>query len=158
LGRRRDFRNRFGIGAVVVLLATAACGGDEEPGAPPPPPPPATVTVQRATVDCAGAPVAGELPAGFPKPSGVTYTKSMQAGPSTIVDGYFTGTLRQAYMAYRRAVSGAPGYNVIFDEIEAADSEVAYIGGPPERSGVVALRDNCEQPGRISVHITNRPL
>lgn len=116
------------------------------------------MTVQRATVACAGGPVDGELPAGFPKPSGVTYTKSVQAGPSTIVDGYFTGTLRQAYAAYRRAVSGAPGYDVIFDEIEAADSEVAYIGGPPERSGVVALRDNCRQPGRISVHITNRPL
>jgi hypothetical protein len=157
LGRARDFRNRFGIGVVVALLATPACSSEEESGAPPPPPP-TTVTVQRSTVDCAGGPVEGELPAGFPKPSAVTYTKSTQAGPSTIVDGYFTGTLRQAYSAYRRAVSGAPGYNVIFDEIEAADSEVAYIGGPPERSGVVALRDNCEQPGRISVHITNRPL
>lgn len=156
MGTERTFRNRFCIGAVVAVLATAACGGEEEPGAPPSPP--TTVTVQRATVECAGVPVDGELPAGFPKPSGVTYTKSMQAGPSTIVDGYFTGTLRQAYVAYRQAVSGAPGYDVIFDEIEAADSEVAYIGGPPERSGVVALRDNCEQRGRISVHITNRPL
>ena len=155
MGRARKFRNRFGIGGVVALLVTA-CGGEEEPGGPTSTP--ATVTVQRATVECAGGPVEGELPAGFPKPSGVTYTKSMQAGPSTIVDGYFTGTLRQAYSAYRQAVSGAPGYDVIFDEIEAADSEVAYIGGPPERSGVVALRANCEQPGRISVHITNRPL
>jgi hypothetical protein len=156
LGRSWNSRNRLGIGAVVVVLATAACGGEEEPGAPAPPP--TTVTVQRVTVDCAGRPIEGELPGGFPKPSGVTYTKSMQAGPSTIVDGYFTGTLRQAYAAYRQAVSGAPRYDVIFDEIEAADSEVAYIGGPPERSGVVAMRDNCEQPGRISVHITNRPL
>lgn len=155
MGRARNFRNRFGIGAVVALLATA-CSGEEEPRSPPSPP--TTVTVQRAAVECAGGPVDGELPAGFPKPSGVSYTKSTQAGPSTIVDGYFTGTLRQAYLAYRQAVSGAPGYDVIFDEIEAADSEVAYIGGPPERSGVVALRDNCEQPGRISVHITNRPL
>jgi hypothetical protein len=155
LRRARKFYNRLGTGAVAALLTTAACGG-EEAGAPPSPPP--TVTVQRATIECAGGPVDGKLPAGFPTPSGVTYTKSMRAGPSTIVDGYFTGTLRQAYLAYRRAVSGARGYDVIFDEIEAADSEVAYIGGPPERSGVVALRDNCEQPGRISVHITNRPL
>jgi hypothetical protein len=153
--RARKFRKRFGIGAVVVLLATS-CGGEAESSSPPSPP--TTVTVQGATVECAGRPVDGKLPAGFPKPSGVTYTKSMQAGPSTIVHGYFTGTLRQAYLAYRRAVSGARGYDVIFDEIEAADSEVAYIGGPPERSGVVALRDNCEQPGRISVLITNRPL
>lgn len=156
MGGARNFRNRFGIGAVVALLATAACSGEDEPRAPTSPP--TTVTVQRATVKCAGGPVDGELPAGFPKPSGVSYTKSTQAGPSTIVDGYFTGTLRQAYLAYRQAVSGAPSYDVIFDEIEARDSEVAYIGGPPERSGVVALRDNCEQPGRISVHITNRPL
>jgi hypothetical protein len=155
LGRVRNFRNRFGICAVVALLATA-CSGEEESRSPPSPP--TTVTVQRDAVECAGAPVEGELPAGFPKPSGITYTKSTQAGPSTIVDGYFTGTLRRAYVAYRRAFSGAPGYDVVFDEIEAADSELAYIGGPPERSGVVALRDNCEQPGRISLHITNRPL
>lgn len=131
--------------AVVCLLAATACGGDEQ-GAP-----------QRAFVQCEGAAVdAANLPPDFPRVAGVTYTKATTAGPTAIVDGFYEGRLEDAYNGYKNALRAA-GYAVIFDEIEAQDSEVAYSGGDLERSGFVALRKNCEQNGRISVHITNRP-
>lgn len=130
--------------AALVALA-AGCGGDDEPPAP-----------QRGLVTCAGSPVSAGLPSDFPELPGVVFTKSVEAGPSTIVDGYFDGQLEDAYSEFKAAFRAA-GYSVIFDEIEAQDSEVAYIGGKPERSGFVAMRENCEESGRISVHITNRP-
>jgi hypothetical protein len=130
---------------VFALLAAAACGGDEEDA-------PA-----RASVQCEGQAVPAEnLPPDFPQVAGVTYTKATSAGPSEIVDGYYEGSLEDAYNGYKKALRAA-GYAVIFDEIEAQDSEVAYSGGDLGRSGFVALRENCEQSGRISVHITNRP-
>jgi hypothetical protein len=130
--------------ALLAGCGLGACGGDEAPQA------------QRAAVECDGAPVTPDLPADFPKLPRVTYTKTTAAGPSNIVDGYYEGRLEDAYREYKAALRAA-GYDVIFDEIEAQDSEVAYSGGDLDRSGFVALRENCEQIGRISVHITNRP-
>jgi hypothetical protein len=46
---------------------------------------------------------------------------------------------------------------VIFDEIEEEDSEVTYSGGDEGTSGIVALRENCAQSDRVSIHVTNRP-
>jgi hypothetical protein len=131
--------------ALIALLASTACGGDEE-SAP-----------ERALVRCEGAKVVDtSLPRDFPHVAGVTYTKTTTVGASNIVDGYYEGRLEDAYRAYKAALRTA-GYAVIFDEIEEHDSEVAYSGGDLDRSGFIALRDNCEQSGRISVHITNRP-
>jgi hypothetical protein len=130
--------------AGLAVLAGSGCGGD---GAPEP---------QLAAVDCEGAAIQANLPPEFPKLADVTYTKAVAAGPSKIVDGYYEGRLEDAYAEFKAALRAA-GYDVIFDEIEAQDSEVAYVGGEPERSGFVALRENCERGGRISVHITNRP-
>ena len=147
-------RARLGTGLLcgaLFVLSTGGCGGDEARQTTASPPAPA-----RAAVACDGPAVAGDLPADFPRIAGVTYTQSVIAGPSTIVDGYYEGRLADAYKAYRAALRKGT-YDVIFDELEARDSEVAYIGGKVERSGVVALRDNCAQAGRISVHITNRP-
>lgn len=140
-------RARLGlILGVFALLAGAACGGDDEQGMPP-----------RAFVQCEGAAIdAASLPPDFPRVAGATYTKATTAGPTAIVDGYYEGRLEDAYNGYKNALRAA-GYAVIFDEIEAQDSEVAYSGGARDRSGFVALRENCEQSGRISVHITNRP-
>jgi hypothetical protein len=131
--------------AVLIVLASVACGGDKAP-----------VPTQRAAVQCDGAAVKADLPPDFPDIPGITYTKSVSAGPSKIIDGYYEGRLEEAYRAFKTALRAA-GYAVIFDEIEAQDSEVAYSGGDLDRSGFVALRENCEQSGRISVHITNRP-
>jgi hypothetical protein len=135
---------------VAVVIVLAACGGDDEAA------PMQPMTLPRATVQCSGAAVKPDLPGDFPAVEGVTYTKSTSAGPSKIVDGYYEGRLEDAYRKFKSALRAA-GYAVIFDEIEAQDSEVAYSGGDLDRSGFVALRENCAQPGRISVHITNRP-
>lgn len=135
---------------LLVALGAAACGGgengeseEEREG-------------ERTAVQCEGAAVTPELPADFPQVEGVTFTKSSTAGASKIVDGYYEGSLEDAYEKFKSAVREA-GYDVIFDEIEEDDSEVAYSGGDENTSGIVALRENCEQSGRISIHITNRP-
>jgi hypothetical protein len=134
---------------VLVVLALAGCGGDGESES-------EEAESERAKIECAGDPVTAGLPADFPKVDSVTITKSTEAGPSHVADGYFEGSLEDAYENYKTAIRDA-GYDVIFDEIEEDDSEVAYSGGGSNTSGIVALRKNCEQDDRISVHITNRP-
>jgi hypothetical protein len=135
---------------VALVLVLPACGGGDEAA-------PTQPTIpQRTTVQCDGPAVEPDLPRDFPAVEGVTYTKSTAAGPSKIVDGYYEGRLEDAYRKFKSALRAA-GYAVIFDEVEAQDSEVAYSGGDLDRSGFVALRENCAQLGRISVHITNRP-
>jgi hypothetical protein len=134
---------------VALVVVLPGCGGEDEAA-------PTQPTTPRATVQCDGRAVNADLPGDFPAIEGVTYTKSTSAGPSKIVDGYYEGRLEDAYRKFKSALRAA-GYAVIFDEIEAQDSEVAYSGGDLDRSGFVALRENCAQPGRISVHITNRP-
>jgi hypothetical protein len=142
-----------GLLIVLIALSAVACaddGGEAQPQPQPEPQP------QRALVECDGPPVASNLPADFPRIAGVTYTKSTSAGRSTLVDGYYVGRLEGAYTKFKNRLRAA-GYFVIFDEIEAADSEVAYSGGKEGTNGIVALRENCKQNGRISVHVTNRP-
>jgi hypothetical protein len=141
-------RRLTGVSTLLILwlsLGVAACGGGEskeEEG-------------EEAKVACSGTPLSSvKLPSGFPKPDGVTYTTQKTAGPTQIVDGYYEGDLQDAYDDYKSGFESA-GYDVLFDEIEEHDSEVSYRGGM--RTGQVALRENCEQEGRISVHITSRP-
>lgn len=140
--------------AAVLFLAVPSvltgCGDDDAADAVETRPP-----AQRPSVVCSGPAVkATRLPESFPEVEGVTLTKTQRAGPSQIVDGYFEGSLRDAYRRYKAAFRRA-GYAVVFDEIEARDSEVAYIGGG--RTGQVALRALCSEPGRIAVHVTSRP-
>jgi hypothetical protein len=134
------------LGALTLGLAACGGGGDEgdEESA-----------LERPTIACEGSSItASGLPASFPLLSGVTYTAASEAGPSHVVDGYYEGSLEDAYNGYKDAFDEA-GYSILFDEIEDADSEVSYEGDG--RTGQVALRENCEEDGRISVHITNRP-
>jgi hypothetical protein len=130
---------------VVIALAAAGCGGSDESG-----------ESERAAVECEGDSVMPELPADFPEVDGVTFTKSTTSGPTKVADGYYEGSLEDAYDKFKSAFPEA-GYDVTFDEIEEDDSEVAYKGGDENRTGIVALRKNCKQDGRVSVHITNRP-
>ena len=103
---------------------------------------------------CEGSEVTDtQLPASFPKPDGVTYLKTSEAGPSQIVDGTYDGDLDAAYDAYERAVEDA-GYDVLFKEKEEDDAEISYEGGG--RTGQIALRDSCDDD-KLAVHITNRP-
>ncbi len=106
-------------------------------------------------ITCEGAALSGDsgLPTGFPKPSGVTYVKTRQDGPTTVVNAYYEGDLDTAYTAYNDGFSPA-GYDVAFHEKEDKDAEVSYekSGGT---TGLVALKAECDN-GRISVRITSR--
>jgi hypothetical protein len=132
---------------MLIAFSAAACGGGDESG---------EEEAERAVVECEGASVEANLPADFPEVAGVTYTKSSSAGQSRIVDGYYEGSLEDAYENFKTAMRDA-GYSVIFDEIEEEDSEVTYSGGDEGTSGIVALRENCAQSDRVSIHVTNRP-
>jgi hypothetical protein len=137
---------RLALGLIVLVLGAGCGGGDEgeEEG-----------EEGRAKVACEGEALsATKLPAGFPAVDGVTLTKQETQGPTEVVDGYYEGELEDAYNGYKSAFETA-GYDVLFDEIEEDDSEVSYEG--EGRTGQVALRKNCEEDGRVTVHITSRP-
>jgi hypothetical protein len=132
-----------------LTLGLAACGGEDEKGE-------EEELSGDAEAACTAAALEGSpgLPAGFPQLDDVTYTKRSEAGPSTVVDGYYEGELGDAYEEYRSGFESA-GYDILFDEKEDHDAEVSWKGGG--RSGQVALREECGDEGKIYVHITNRP-
>jgi hypothetical protein len=133
--------------AVLGSLALVACGESEAEKE-------REKNKSAFTAVCEGSAVSDPgLPAGFPKPDGVTYLKTSEAGPSHVVDGTYDGDLDAAYDAYEQAVDGA-GYNVLFKEKEEDDAEISYEGGG--HTGQIALRDSCDN-GKLAVHITNRP-
>jgi hypothetical protein len=84
----------------------------------------------------------------------VTYTKQETRGPTTIVEGYFNGDIKEAHDEWKKELQGS-GYKILFDELEEHDSEVSWQG--EGRSGQVALREECGSSHKIYVHITNRP-
>lgn len=129
------------------VLASAGCMADDD-----------AATGGRPGVACDGKPFGGAtgLPAGFPKPDGATYVRTEQRGPTRVVSGYFEGGLDDAYDAFRESLDDA-GYTILFDEIEDTDSEVSYEDPRSRSTGLVALKEHCDEDGRISVRITNRP-
>jgi hypothetical protein len=136
------------LGTVALMLAACGGGGGDEGSE-------EESEANRATVACEGSAISDTgLPAGFPTVDGVTLTKSSDAGPSHVVDGFYEGELQDAYDGYKDGFEQA-GYTVVFDEIEDHDSEISYEGDG--RTGQVALREDCEEEGRLTVHITNRP-
>jgi hypothetical protein len=135
--------------AIAVGFALAGCGGDKEDKA--------KEGDEAASAQICDLPAMSgspQLPAGFPKPDGVTYRQASTAGPSEVVDGTYDGSLDDAYDAYEQAVDGA-GYDVLFKEKEDKDAEISYEGGGT--TGQIALRDVCEDSDKVVVHITSRP-
>jgi hypothetical protein len=134
-----------------IALVLAGCGGgggsDEEGGG---------ELNQHAVAACNGSPLgeAPDLPPSFPQVENVTYTKQRTQGPTQVVEGYFEGSLQDAYDEYKKELKAA-GFKILFDEIEEHDSEVSWEG--EGRSGQVALREECGSDDKIYVHITNRP-
>jgi hypothetical protein len=131
----------------VGLFLFAACGGDDKTNEP------EGGGVQRG--ECPEAEAVGEvgkLPEGFPVPDGVTLTTSTEAGPSTIIAGYFATDLEEAFPAYRDAFTEA-GWDVIKDEQEENDAEVFFEHG--DVNGQVNMFGECE--GRTKLRITVRP-
>ncbi len=135
--------------AAVAALGLGACGGgDDEEGE--------GSSEAAGEVTCEGTALAGAtgLPAGFPKPEGVTYVRSRQQGPTRVVNAYYEGGLEDAYEAYKSAFESA-GYDIPFDEKEEDDAEVAYEESASGTTGLVALRAECDDD-RVSVRITSR--
>lgn len=92
------------------------------------------------------------LPDAFPKPEGTIYTGGGEAGPSFIGEGYFDGSLPDAFTAYRAAFEDG-GYDITKDEQEEHDAEVFFAGD--DTTGQVNMFAECE--GRTKLRITIRP-
>jgi hypothetical protein len=138
--------------ALVCVLAAAAfgvagCGGDKQSE---------EAANPHAQAACDGSALSGtpNLPASFPMVENTTLTKQSTRGPSEVVEGYWTGDLKEAHDEYVKEFEAA-GYKVLFEELEDHDSEVSWQG--EGRTGQVALREDCDD-GKIYVHITNRPV
>lgn len=127
---------RLGLIALVAAATASACS----PGLPECDPPPTPL---------ASAP---DLPPGFPTPDLMTFTLQREAGPSSVVEGYWSGDLEEAYEGWRAAFPAA-GYGVTFDEIETNDAEVNFAGG--ETTGQVKMVQTCA--GRVTTSIIIRP-
>jgi len=128
-------------------LTLAACGGggDKE-----------SAGAEGATLDCRADAYKGDpgLPANFPTPAEFTVTSSTKEGPTTVVVGYWESGLDEAYNEWKDQVEEA-GFDVTFDEKEDRDAEVAYKGSG--KTGIVQLRDRCNEDEVTYVRITSRP-
>jgi hypothetical protein len=135
----------------LAVLPAGGCGGkkDESQGG---------ALNKQALAACNGSALAEapNLPPSWPhiEADKVTYTKQETKGPTTIVEGYFNGDIKEAHDQWKKELE-ASGYKILFDELEDHDSEVSWQG--EGRSGQVALREECGSADKIYVHITNRP-
>ena len=94
------------------------------------------------------------LPAAFPVPGELTVTQVRTDGPTRVVDGYWASGLDEAYKEWQEQLERA-GYQVLFKEHEEDDAEISYKGS--NRTGQIALREDCSEGETTRVHITNRP-
>ena len=137
------------IGLAVLLAAGCGSKKDESEGG---------ALNKQALAACNGSALAEapNLPPSWPQieTDKVTYTKQETKGPTTIVEGYFNGDIKEAHDEWKKELE-ASGYKILFDELEDHDSEVSWQG--EGRSGQVALREECGSADKIYVHITNRP-
>ena len=131
----------------IFAFLLVACGGDKKSE---------EESSGETQAACTRSALAGtpDLPKGWPELSTVTYTLQAEQGPTTVVDGFFEGTLQAAHDDFKRELE-ASGFTILFDEIEEDDSEVSWKG--KGRSGQVALREECGSDDKIFVHVTNRP-
>ncbi len=132
---------------VLLPLTLAACGGsgDKE-----------STGAEGAQIDCRADAYKGDpgLPANFPTPAEFTVTSSTKEGPTTVVTGYWESGLDEAYNEWKDQVEEA-GFDVTFNEKEDKDAEVAYKGSG--KTGIVQLRDRCNEDEVTYVRITSRP-
>jgi hypothetical protein len=133
---------------LIAVLALAGCGGGGDKGK--------DSESEGARTDCRAAAYSGnpQLPAKFPAPAEFTVTQSHQEGPTRVVVGYWESGLKEAHDEWKDHVEQA-GFDVTFDELEDHDSEVAYKGSG--RSGLVQLKDRCNEDEVTWVRITSRP-
>jgi hypothetical protein len=137
--------------AIAVAFVVAGCGGGDKAAE--------TETVGaggETKIDCRADEFSGDpqLPANFPTPGEFVVTSSTQEGPTRVVVGYWESGLDEAYREWKDQVEEA-GFNVTFDELEDKDSEVAYEGSG--KTGIVQLKDRCNEDEVTYVRITSRP-
>src|SRR6266511_1529361 len=134
--------------ALALGLLAAGCGGDKKEEA--------EGSEGAARIDCRADAFSGDagFPENFPTPAEFTVTESDLEGPTRVVVGYWESGLEEAYREWKDQVEEA-GFNVTFDELEDRDSEVAYEGAG--RTGIVQLKDKCEEDEVTYVRITSRP-
>jgi hypothetical protein len=103
--------------ALVCVLAAVAfgvvgCGGGGDNGS-------EEAANPQAQAACDGSPLSGtpNLPASFPMVENTTLTKQSTKGPSEVVEGYWTGDLKEAHDEYVKEFKAA-GYQVLFEELE----------------------------------------
>ena len=133
--------------AALLCVVLAGCGGENEEG---------EEGGDEATIACRADAFDGDLglPANFPTPGEFVATQSTQEGPTRVVVGYWESGLDEAYREWKDEVE-KEGFNVTFDELEEHDSEVAYEGSG--RTGIIQLKDKCEEDEVTYVRITSRP-
>ena len=131
-----------------LALALAGCGGDKKNEE--------ETAAEGTTIECRADTYDGDLglPANFPRPPEFVATSSTEEGPTRVVVGYWESELDEAYREWKDQVEEA-GFKVTFDELEDKDSEVAYEGSG--HTGIVQLRDRCEEDEVTYVRITARP-
>jgi hypothetical protein len=137
--------------AIAVAFVVAGCGGGDKAAE--------TETVGaggETKIDCRADEFSGDpqLPANFPTPGEFVVTSSTQEGPTRVVVGYWESGLDEAYREWKDQVEEA-GFNVTFDELEDKDSEVAYEGSG--KTGIIQLKDRCNEDEVTYVRITSRP-
>jgi hypothetical protein len=137
--------------AIAVAFVAAGCGGGDKAAE--------TETVGaggETTIDCRADAFSGDpqLPKNFPMPAEFVVTSSTQEGPTRVVVGYWESGLDEAYREWKDRVTEA-GFNVTFDELEDKDSEVAYEGSG--KTGIIQLKDRCNENEVTYVRITSRP-
>jgi hypothetical protein len=133
--------------ALLAAIVLAGCGGEKEE---------AEAGGDEATITCRADAFDGDpgLPENFPTPGEFVVTQSTQEGPTRVVVGYWESGLDEAYREWKDEVE-KEGFNVTFDELEEHDSEVAYEGSG--RTGIIQLKDKCEEDEVTYVRITSRP-
>ena len=133
--------------ALAAGLLAAGCGGGKKEE---------TEGSAGAKIDCRADAFKGDagLPAKFPIPAEFTVTESTEEGPTRVVVGYWESGIEEAHREWKDRVEEA-GFKVTFDELEDHDSEVAYDGSG--RTGIIQLRDRCNEDEVTYVRITSRP-
>ena len=130
----------FALGA-----GLAACGDDGEGKN-------ALDKAACAVGSSAGTATGVSLPQGFPQVSGVTFSGSTTAGPTTITAGTANKSLSEVFSSYKSEL-GKPPFSVTKSEKDKSDAEVNFASA--EATGQVKLLD-CGG-GKTAVQVTARP-
>src|SRR3954454_9447672 len=131
----------LGLAVATLGLAAGGCGSSDSSGSSEKDRSGENESARTACKAKATSKPTGLQPA-FPVPGELTVTQVRKDGPTTVVDGYWTSGIDEAYREFKDHVEQA-GYKVLFDEKEDHEAEISY--NVPNRTGHIALRDDCTE-------------